>query len=43
MVNVSEIDENYIIKKSHDLSSESVVTKLISDISQATKSRNGNW
>ena len=37
MVNVSEIDENYIIKKSHDLSSESVVTKLISDISQATK------
>jgi hypothetical protein len=37
MVNVSEIDENYIIKNSHDLSSESKLTKLINDVSQATK------
>ena len=37
MVNVNEIDENYIIKHSHDLSSNSKIVKLVSDVSQATK------
>ncbi len=37
MVNVNEIDENYIIKHSHDLSSNSKIIKLTNDISQATK------
>lgn len=37
MVNVNEIDENYIIKHSHDLSSNSKIVKLVNDVSQATK------